>query len=114
MPARRTSSPLNSPRRRDRRANHDRSRFSSTASHARAARGSRLTVASETFSASAVSSSDRPHGEMFTDFSNQVGEQLRKLQQLEDAELAAVNKLMTEVQLPVVFVPPRKAVPVTM
>jgi hypothetical protein len=54
------------------------------------------------------------HGEMFTDFSGKVAEQLRKLQQLEDAELAAVNKLMTEVQLPVVFVPPRKAVPVTM
>jgi hypothetical protein len=54
------------------------------------------------------------HGEMFTDFSGKVAEQLRKLQQLEDAELTAVNKLMTEVQLPVVFVPPRKAVPVTM
>ena len=51
----------------------------------------------------------KQHGEMFADFSGKVGEQLRKLQQLEDAELVALNKLLAELQLPVVYVPPRKA-----
>ena len=51
----------------------------------------------------------KQHGEMFADFSGKVGEQLRKLQQLEDADLVAINKLLTELQLPAVFVPPRKA-----
>jgi hypothetical protein len=51
----------------------------------------------------------KQHGEMFADFSGKVGEQLKKLQQLEDADLVAINKLLTELQLPVVFVPPRKA-----
>ena len=51
----------------------------------------------------------KQHGEMFTDFSGKVGEQLKKLQALEDADLLAINKLLTELQLPVVYVPPRKA-----
>jgi len=51
----------------------------------------------------------KQHGEMFADFSAKVGEQLKKLQQLEDADLVAINKLLTELQLPVVYVPPRKA-----
>ena len=51
----------------------------------------------------------KQHGEMFADFSSKVGDQLKKLQQLEDADLIAINKLLTELQLPVVFVPPRKA-----
>jgi photosystem II stability/assembly factor-like uncharacterized protein len=50
----------------------------------------------------------KQHGEMFTDFSNKVGDQLKKLQGLEDADLVALNKLLTELQLPVVYVPPRK------
>jgi hypothetical protein len=54
------------------------------------------------------------HGEMVADWSKQASDQLAKLQQLEDTELATLNKLMAEVQLPMVFVPPRKAVPVTM
>jgi len=52
----------------------------------------------------------RQHGEMFADFSGKVGEQLRKLQQLEDADLAALNRVLAEIQLPVVYVPARKAV----
>ena len=51
----------------------------------------------------------KQHGEMFTDFSAKVGEQLRKLQAIEDADLVAINKLLTELQLPVVYVPPKKA-----
>ena len=51
----------------------------------------------------------KQHDEMFADFSAKVGEQLKKLQQLEDADLVAINKLLTELQLPVVYVPPRKA-----
>jgi hypothetical protein len=51
----------------------------------------------------------RQHGEMVTDFSSKVGDQLRKLQQLEDGDLTALNRLLVELQLPVVFVPPRKA-----
>jgi hypothetical protein len=56
----------------------------------------------------------RQHGEMVAEWSAKVGDELRKLQQLEDTDLTAVNKLLLEVQLPAVFVPPRKAVPVTM
>ena len=51
----------------------------------------------------------KQHGEMFADFSSKVGDQLRKLQALEDADLVAINKLLTELQLPVIYVPPRKA-----
>jgi hypothetical protein len=51
----------------------------------------------------------KQHGEMFTDFSAKVGDQLKKLQAIEDADLVALNKLLTELQLPVVYVPPRKA-----
>jgi hypothetical protein len=54
----------------------------------------------------------RQHGEMFSDFSNKVAEQLRRLQQLEEADLAAVNRILSELQLPVVFVPPKR--PTTM
>jgi len=48
------------------------------------------------------------HGEMFTYFSAKVSEQLRKLQQLEDADLATVNKLLSDLRLPVVFVPSKR------
>ena len=51
----------------------------------------------------------KQHGEMFADFSGRVGEQLRRLQALEDGELATLNRLLAELQLPVVYVPPRKA-----
>jgi len=51
----------------------------------------------------------KQHGEMFADFSAKVGDQLKKLQAIEDADLVAINKLLTELQLPVVYVPPRKA-----
>jgi hypothetical protein len=51
----------------------------------------------------------KQHGEMVTDFSSKVREQLTKLQQLEDADLVALNKLLAELQLPIVYVPPRKA-----
>jgi hypothetical protein len=51
----------------------------------------------------------KQHGEMFADFSGKVGDQLKKLQAIEDADLVALNKLLTELQLPVVYVPPRKA-----
>jgi len=51
----------------------------------------------------------KQHGEMFADFSGKVGDQLKKLQALEDADLVTINKLLTELQLPVIYVPPRKA-----
>jgi hypothetical protein len=54
----------------------------------------------------------RQHGEMFADFSAKVGEQLRKLQRIEDTDVAALNKLLTELQVPLVYAPPRKA-PIT-
>jgi hypothetical protein len=50
----------------------------------------------------------KQHEEMFVDFSGKVGEQLRKLQSLEDADLTALNKVLGEAQLPVVFVPARR------
>jgi len=48
-------------------------------------------------------------GEMVAEWSSKVAEQLRKLQQLEDTELVTVNKLLAELRLPAVYVPPRKA-----
>ena len=51
----------------------------------------------------------KQQGEMVADFSGRVGEQLRRLQALEDGELATLNRLLAELQLPVVYVPPRKA-----
>jgi hypothetical protein len=51
----------------------------------------------------------KQHGEMFADFSGKVGDQLKKLQAIEDADLIAINKLLAELQLPVVYVPPKKA-----
>ena len=52
----------------------------------------------------------KQHGEMFGDFSAKVGDQLKKLQQIEDTDLASLNKLLADVQLPVVFVPPKKPI----
>ena len=50
----------------------------------------------------------KQHEEMFAEFSGKVGEQLRKLQALEDGELSALNRVLAEVGLPVVYAP-RKA-----
>jgi hypothetical protein len=50
----------------------------------------------------------RQHLEMFAEWSAKVAEQLRRLQQLEDGELAAFNRLMQELGLPAGFVAPRK------
>jgi hypothetical protein len=52
----------------------------------------------------------RQHAEMFADFAAKVGDQLRRLQQLEDADLAAFNGLLKELNVPAVFVPPRKII----
>ena len=51
----------------------------------------------------------KQHGDMFADFSAKVGDQLKKLQAIEDADITAINKLLTELQLPLIYVPPRKA-----
>jgi len=50
------------------------------------------------------------HREMFAEWSGKVAEQLRKLQQLEENELAAFNRLMQELGMPAVFVPARKVI----
>jgi photosystem II stability/assembly factor-like uncharacterized protein len=54
----------------------------------------------------------KQHGEMVTDFSSKVADQLRKLQQLEDTDLSTLNRLLSELQLPVVFVTAKR--PTTM
>jgi photosystem II stability/assembly factor-like uncharacterized protein len=54
----------------------------------------------------------KQHGEFFSDFSNKVGDQLRRLQAIEDTDLAAVNQILRELGLPAVFVPAKK-VPAT-
>jgi hypothetical protein len=54
----------------------------------------------------------KQHGEMVTDFSSKVADQLRKLQQLEDTDLSGLNRLLSELQLPVVFVTAKR--PTTM
>ena len=45
-------------------------------------------------------------------FSSKVADQLRKLQQLEDSDLNVLNRLLSELQLPVVFVTAKR--PTTM
>ena len=50
----------------------------------------------------------KQHGEMFTDFSTKVADQLSKLAQLESTDLAALNKLLAEVGMPAVWVAPKK------
>ena len=50
----------------------------------------------------------KQHGDMFADFSAKVGEQLRRLQAIEDGDLATVNKLLSDNKLPPVYVAPRK------
>jgi photosystem II stability/assembly factor-like uncharacterized protein len=50
----------------------------------------------------------KQHVEMFGDFSAKVGEQLRKLQQLEETDLTSMNRMLGELQLPTVFVAPKK------
>lgn len=47
------------------------------------------------------------HGEIYTDLSGKTDVQLQKLQQLEDTDLNALNKLLEELNLPKVFVPAR-------
>jgi hypothetical protein len=50
----------------------------------------------------------KQHGEIYTDLSGKVMEQLRKLQQIEDTDLAAFNKMLDELKIPGVFVPAKK------
>jgi hypothetical protein len=50
----------------------------------------------------------KQHGEMVTDFSNKVAAQLTKLRQLEDTDLTGLNKLLSEVGMPGVWVAPKK------
>lgn len=55
----------------------------------------------------------KQHGDMFTDFSNQAGVQLQKLRQLEDTDLAALNKMLLELNLSIVYVPKKKVATTT-
>lgn len=50
----------------------------------------------------------KQHGEFFAHFSNEVGEQLRALQAIEDNDIARLNALLGEVKLPAIYAPPRK------
>jgi hypothetical protein len=50
----------------------------------------------------------KQHGEMFTSFSDKLAVQLRTLQNLENGDLSALNRLLAELQLPAVWVAPRK------
>ncbi|MFN8573719.1 MAG: glycosyl hydrolase [Gemmatimonadaceae bacterium] len=52
----------------------------------------------------------KQHGEVFTDLSGKVAEQLRRLQQIEDTDLAAFNKMLEELKIPAVFVPQKKTI----
>ncbi|HVT39133.1 MAG TPA: glycosyl hydrolase [Gemmatimonadaceae bacterium] len=52
----------------------------------------------------------RQHGEIYDDLSGKLGEQLRRLQQLEDSDLAAFNRTLQELGLPAVYVAPRKII----
>ena len=52
----------------------------------------------------------KQHGEMVAESASKVEEQIRKLQRIEEGDLVTMNKLLTDSQLPVIFVPPRKPV----
>lgn len=52
----------------------------------------------------------KQHGEIYTDLTGKLQVQLRTLQQLEDNDLAAFNRLLQELGVPAVFVAPRKVV----
>jgi hypothetical protein len=56
----------------------------------------------------------RQHVEMVNEWSGKVGVQLRKLQGLEDTELVGLNRMLSEVQLPVIHIPARKSVTTTL
>jgi hypothetical protein len=50
----------------------------------------------------------RQHGEIYTDLSGKAEVQLKTLQQVEETDLRAFNKLLEELQLPPIFVPVKK------
>ncbi len=50
----------------------------------------------------------KQHGEIYTDLKGKLDVQLRRLQQLEDADLQAFNRLLDELKVPGIFAPPRK------
>ena len=52
----------------------------------------------------------RQHGEVSDDLSSKLGAVLQRLQQLEDGDLAAFNKLLQELGLPAVYTRPRKTI----
>ena len=52
----------------------------------------------------------KQHGEIAAELSSKLGEQVRQLRQAEASGLAAFNKLLGEVGLPAVYVPPRKTI----
>ena len=51
----------------------------------------------------------KQHGEILADLGGKVDVQLQRLQQLEANELLALNKLLQELGLPPVYIPPSKA-----
>jgi hypothetical protein len=50
----------------------------------------------------------KQHGEIYTDLKGKLDVQLRHLQQLEDTDLNAFNRLLDELKVPGVFVPQKK------
>jgi photosystem II stability/assembly factor-like uncharacterized protein len=50
----------------------------------------------------------KQHGEMVVSFSDKLGVQLRELQRLEETDLAALNRVLAELQLPAVWVAPKR------
>ncbi|MBI1809733.1 MAG: hypothetical protein HYR75_07545, partial [Gemmatimonadetes bacterium] len=52
----------------------------------------------------------KQHGEVADDLSGKLNVVLQRLQQLEDGDLAAFNKMLQELGLPAVYVPPRKTI----
>ena len=52
----------------------------------------------------------RQHGEVLAELAGKLADQLRKMQQLEESDLTAFNKLLQELGIPGVYVPPRKTI----
>lgn len=55
----------------------------------------------------------KQHGEIYAELAAKLGTQLDALRQIEDQDVAAFNRLLQELQIPGIYLPPRKKVTAT-
>ena len=49
----------------------------------------------------------KQHGGVYDELSGKLGAELKRLQEVEDKDLADINKLLQSLGLPAVYIPPR-------